>query len=269
MVRIPTRPDPGRDYLVVAPLPLAFERAVEARIFRDLPMERPVLDIGCGEGLFAKVVFAEPVDTGIDPDARELDRARELGSYAELIECFGHEIPKPDGSYATVMSNSVLEHIPDVESVLREAHRLLAPGGHMYVTVPSDRFEHYSAVARVLDALGLAGASRRFRSFYNDFWRHYHAYPVDGWRALAERCGFEVTEARAYNPRGMCLMNDLLVPFSAPGLVIKKLTNRWTLLPGLRRIWTRPVHAVMRGRIEGSVRADDGGLVFLALRRPE
>ena len=267
-MKIPTNPDPLRDYIGLAPLPLAFERVLEAKIFSALPFERPVLDVGCGEGLFAKVLFHEPVDTGIDPDPRELKRAAELGAYHELIECWGHDIPKPDGAYRTIFSNSVLEHIPDVEPVLRESHRLLAPGGRMYVTVPSDRFEEYTAVNRVLAGVGLDGMSRRYRAFYNRFWRHYHCLSVDGWAELARRCGFEVADAYGYNPPGVCLLDDVLVPFALPGFVVKRLINRWTLVPSLRRVVLGPVASAMTGTLERGTRSDEGGLVFLSLRKP-
>ena len=63
--------------------------------------------------------------------------------------------PETDGSYRTIFSNSVLEHIPDLLPVLVEQHRLLAPGGNFYVTIPTDRWERASLLARSLHALGL------------------------------------------------------------------------------------------------------------------
>lgn len=264
---IPTNPDPLSDYLSLAPLPLAFERVLEATIFAGLRFERPVLDIGCGEGLFAHVVFEEPVDTGIDPDARELKRAAQFDAYRELIQCWGDDIPKPDGSFRTIFSNSVLEHIPDLEPVLREAHRLLANGGRMYVTVPSDRFEQYTAVSRMLSGFGLADLSGRYRAFYNRFWRHHHCLSLEGWRELMRGCGFEVVESYTYNPAALCLLDDMLVPFALPGFVVKRLTNRWTLAPPVRRALLRPVASVMRERLARGARADEGGLVFLSLEK--
>src|SRR2546428_6343193 len=116
-------------------------RSLECRIYSGLVFERPILDIGCGDGVHAKVLFAEKIDTGIDPNERELERAAELGAYVELIACRGDAIPKPDWAYRTIFSNSVLEHIPDLRPVLKEAHRLLMPGGRFYFTVPSPNFE--------------------------------------------------------------------------------------------------------------------------------
>jgi SAM-dependent methyltransferase len=260
-----TRDDILLAYMSMAPLPLAFERTMEGNIYRTLPpLARPVLDIGCGEGLFAKVVFAGKVDTGIDPDARELERAKELGAYEELIQCFGHQIPKPDGAFQTIVSNSVLEHISDLEPVLREAHRLLAPGGRFYFTVPSEKFDRYSVLNQLLTAVRLHGQAAQFRAFFNRFWRHYHYHTLDGWKELARRCGFEIVDGYTYNPRRTCVMDDLLVPFSGVGFVLKKLTNRWTILPPLRRVLMFPISLLAEPWLRGAERAGNGGLVFIA-----
>jgi ubiquinone/menaquinone biosynthesis C-methylase UbiE len=254
-------------YVSMAPLALAFERTMECRILSRMPFDRPVLDLGCGEGLFAKILFAEKIDTGIDPNTRELERARRLDTYIELINCRGDSIPKPDASYRTILSNSVLEHIPDLPPVLREAHRLLSPGGRLYLTVPSDRFDEYTWISEALGLLGLFKLQQRFRAFYCRFWIHYHFYAPERWAKIVESCGFEILELHTYAPMRVCLMDDLLVPFSLPAFVTKRVCNRWSLLQGLRRILLAPNVAFGRAMLEGAERCDDGGLVFLAARK--
>jgi len=255
-------------YLAEAPIPLAFERVLEARIYQRHTFERPILDIGCGEGLFAKMVFDEKIDTGIDPNPKELERARQYDAYGELIECKGDAIPKPDGSYRTVFSNSVLEHIPDVEPVFREVHRLLAPGGRFYVTVPSHRFDQYSVANQALNVVGLKKLAARYQKFFNAFWRHYHYYTPDGWKELAQRCGFTVNEIHTYGSRGQCVTNDFLAPFSLISFILKKTTNRWVLFPALRRVLMTPVAFAGRRFLNGGDRTNDGGLVFMELTKP-
>lgn len=256
------------DYLAQAPLALAIERIVECRILSQMPFEGPILDIGCGEGLFASILFREKIDLGIDPNTTELERARQLGGYAELAQCFGGKIARPDSAYQTILSNSVLEHIEQLEPVLREAHRLLAPGGRFYMTVPSDLFEHYSVINQALLLLGLKGLASRYRAFFNRFWVHYHGYPVAKWRSLAEQAGFSVVESRSYAPRYLCVLNDFLVPFSILELATKKAFNRWTLFPAFRRIVMYPIGLMVAGLVDGADNVERGGLVFLALTKP-
>lgn len=256
------------DYLAQAPLALAVERIVECSILSKMPFKAPILDIGTGEGLFASLLFREKIDLGIDPNGKELERAKQLGGYAELVQCFGDKVDRPDGSYQTILSNSVLEHIEQLEPVLGEAYRLLAPSGLFYMTVPSDLFEHYSVINQMLLLLGLKGVARSYRAFFNRFWVHYHGYPVAKWISLAEKAGFSVVESRSYAPKYLCVLNDFLVPFSILELITKKTLNRWTLFPSFRRILMYPIGFLVRKLVKGADNAANGGLVFLALTKP-
>ena len=255
------------EYIGLAPCALAFERVLESRIYPSVPFTRPILDLGCGEGLFAHVVFAERVNTGIDPDARELERARELGAYDELIECYGDAIPKPDGSYRTVFSNSVLEHIEHLPPVLKEVHRVLAPGGYFHFTAPSPNFERFNWTSVALTSLGLRRLDARWRAFFNRFWVHYHAYELARWETLARAAGFEVVHSRTFAPLASCLLNTTLTPFGLPAKFVKAATNRWTLFPRLRRVLLFPLWQAAEPLLRGGEQAADGGLVFLSLRK--
>jgi len=257
-----------RRYIAEAPLALAFERALECRLYARVTFERPILDIGCGEGLFAEAAFAEQIDTGIDLDPAELARARERGGYVELIECEGARIPKADGAFRTVFSNSVLEHIQDVRAVLAEAHRLLAPGGRFYFTVPSSNFERYTWINLALETCRLTAMSLSFRKFFNRFWGHYHAYDPAEWAELCRAAGFEVVEVFAYDPPRTCLLNTALTPFALPSKFIKGALNRWHLFPGLRRAIAGPLASLAAPLLRGGERAVHGGLVFVSLRKP-
>jgi SAM-dependent methyltransferase len=255
-------------YLSLAPIPLATERSLECRILAEQTYEHPVLDVGCGDGLFAFALFDEPLDLGIDLDPRELERARQYGIYKELIPCRAETIPKPNGSFRTVLSNSVLEHIPDLEPVLREVNRLLAPGGRFYMTVPSDCFDRYSVGNRVLSALRLKGLAGAYRRWYDSFWKHYHFHSLEVWREVVRGHGFEIVDSFTYAPAGVCTFHDAMVPFSLPGFILKKLINRWTLWPGLRKVLLRPFVPLLDAISRKGGRCENGGLVFMALRKP-
>ncbi|MBA4376180.1 MAG: class I SAM-dependent methyltransferase [Anaerolinea sp.] len=254
-------------YISLAPLALAFERYLECQIFLDLSLERPILDLGCGEGLFANILFSEKIDTGIDPNPRELQRARQLDSYDELIQCFGDNIPKPDGSYMTIFSNSALEHISNLSPVLQEVFRLLSVGGVFYFTVPSDKFDRYSVIYKILSLLGSDSWADKYRKFYNHFWRHYHYHPLEKWEELIRAHGFEISQSFEYDPETICRTNDFLAPFGFIPFLIKKLTNRWVLLPSLRGFLIKPFIPGFLKTLKNGYRAEEGGLIFIAAKK--
>ena len=255
-------------YMSMSPLALAFERYMECKIFRHLELDRPILDLGCGEGLFAHILFKEKIDTGIDPNLRELKRARQLSGYEELIKCKAEAVPKPSGSYQTIFANSVLEHIHDLSPIFDEVHRLLGERGRFFMTVPAPEFEHYTICNQVLMFLGMKRLAAWYRGFCSRFiWKHRHYKSISGWKEIASKHGFTVVNAVTYNSKKMCLVNDFLYPFSILALIKKRLFNRWMLFTSLRRIFIFPQYLIARHFFENDIQADDGGLVFLALKK--
>jgi ubiquinone/menaquinone biosynthesis C-methylase UbiE len=134
-------PREPRDYLwnQLAELPYfrALLRAVESRFYADLPMVGPVLDLGSGDGSFAAQTFGRPLDVGLDPWKPPMAEARRRGAHAALTLADAARMPFSDASFNTVISNSVLEHIPEIEPVVAETFRVLKPGGHFIFARPA------------------------------------------------------------------------------------------------------------------------------------
>lgn len=240
---------------------------MECRILSSRTFARPVLDVGCGDGVFAHVLFADKIDTGIDPDPVEIETARRIDAYNELLVCGGSAVPKPDGSYRTAFSNSVLEHISDLEPVLREVHRLLVPGGSFFVTIPTDRWEKTVLPSRLLYWLGFKSLARRYGHFYNSFWKHYRALPVDEWKLLFEGAGFKVDDIRLYSSANMTTMLDILTPFAAPSMISKRVLGRWIPFPRVRALTALLIFPVVRMLMTRFGREASGGLVFFSLTK--
>lgn len=257
-----------RTYLCEAPLPLAIERTQECEILSREEFSRPILDIGCGEGLFAHVLFDEKIDVGVDPNPLELERARSYDAYKELICCTGDSIPRESGSFNTIFSNSVLEHIQDLEPVIREARRLLAPTGRFYATVPTHLFDRFSVGHQALALMGFSELARTYSRFFNGFWRHHHFHTPEGWEGVFRRCGFVVETSRQYCPKTVGLFDDALTPLALPSFIAKKALNRWFLFPGLRRTVAAPLLArLFRGMTKIDPSTTEGGIVFFRLRK--
>ena len=50
--------------------------------------------------------------------------------------CSLDDIPKPSNSYDAIINTQVLMHVPDPQKVLNEFHRVLKPGGKLFLTAP-------------------------------------------------------------------------------------------------------------------------------------
>lgn len=223
-------------------------RAVEARFYQDLlPLDEPVLDVGCGDGHFASITFPRPLDAGIDPGAAVLREARDRGAYHVLAQALGDALPYAGGTFATVISNSVLEHIPDVDSVLAEIARVLRPGGRFIFCVPGDRFTDLLFFTQLFRRLRLEGLARAYEGYFNRISRHHHNDGPEVWRERLAVAGLRSVDHFYYFSERANHALDLGHYYGAPSLVAKKLFGRWILAPSrwnlaLTERWLRPLY---------------------------
>lgn len=117
-----------------------------------------VLDVGCGTGTLAtsiKQLYPTVDVVGLDPDPKALTRARNKAQRAtvsiQFDQGFSDELPYADGSFNRVFSSFMFHHLQaDLkERTLREARRVLAPGGSLHL-LDFERSESQSILARRL-----------------------------------------------------------------------------------------------------------------------
>lgn len=103
------------------------------------PGER-VLDLGSGAGtdslVAAQMIGPEGSVTGVDMTPEMLARARraagEMGAEnVEFVEAEAERLPFGDASFDAVVSNGVIDLIPDKDAVFSELFRVLRPGGRI------------------------------------------------------------------------------------------------------------------------------------------
>lgn len=225
-----------KDYLTLhlrdLPYFRALLRAVEARFYEDIRLPGPVLDLGCGDGHFASIAFEKPIEMGVDPWWGPIREAAGRDSYLDLVCAEGDQLPYPDGFFASGISNSVLEHIPDLDPVIAEMARVLKPGAPFIFCVPNHRFLETLSVGRWLDKIGLTGVADKYRKFFNRISRHYHCDSHSTWETRLEEYGFKIEEWWDYFSPAALHTLEWGHYFGLPSWVSKALFGRWILVPG-------------------------------------
>jgi SAM-dependent methyltransferase len=139
-------------------------------LMRRYPPAQPLYDVGGGNG----VVAAALRDAGIrsivvEPGAAGVQNARKRG--LEAIQATLGEAGVPPGTIGSIGVFDVVEHIDDDRAFLAHLRDMLAPGGRLYVTVPS----------------------------YQSLWsgedvhaQHFRRYTASGMRRALRAAGFEI-----------------------------------------------------------------------------
>jgi len=127
-----------------------------------------VLDLACGTGEILRRVraeFAPRLAVGLDLFRGHLARASR-----PLVQGDGHRAPFPDGAFDLVLVRHLLQALPDPVALLREAWRLLAPGGRVHVLA-----EDYATILFDVEDYETADHFRevapRFRPFGTDLYQ--------------------------------------------------------------------------------------------------
>ena len=149
-----------------------------------------VLDIGCGNKPYEKMFNAFATEyIGCDVIQSDLNKVD--------ILCLATQIPLSDASFDTVFSTQVIEHVEDHQGLIKEAYRLLKPGGYFILSGPM-------------------------------YW-HLHEEPYDyfrftkyGFKHILEKNGFSIAEIIP-NGGKWALMGQMIIHTMHPRIVKIKL----------------------------------------------
>jgi ubiquinone/menaquinone biosynthesis C-methylase UbiE len=139
-----------------------------------------LLDMGCGTGqtlLFLKKQFPRSTLHGIDfsPLAVSLAKGHKLKN---IRRGRGEKLPYQNNSFDTVLMLDVIEHIKDDLAAVKEAKRVLKPGGKLIITTPALQF---------------------IWSDHDSNQGHYRRYTRRQMRSLARRAGLRISFVSYFN----------------------------------------------------------------------
>ncbi|MCX7807461.1 MAG: class I SAM-dependent methyltransferase [Deltaproteobacteria bacterium] len=259
------------DYFAYAPGALALRECVRLAAMQGIELPEPILDVGCGDGIFARLCYPDRQVWGIDINPTEIRRAQSTAAYSTLICGNIVTCDLPKSYFRSAIANCSLEHVPDLHGALRTIHQALVQGAPFILIVPTPTWTQELVVPKILEELGLSTLARTYRDALDRVFFHVHLYDAPKWRSILEEAGFEVESVKGIVSKGVTAAFDLLLYPSAIGWLIKQLTGRWTLLPGLRRglapLFWALIHATVARFEESDPSRDHAGEFVICARK--
>jgi len=146
---------------------LARELTTDLAVLERLvaPDGKDVVDVGCGAGALARELSARGARvTAVEISEQQLTAAiaRDRGSGARYLIGRAQSLPIPDGRVDVAVFMRTLHHVPpaDLTLALREARRVLRPGGVVYVAEPLAQGDYFTLTRLVEDELEARGAAQ-------------------------------------------------------------------------------------------------------------
>lgn len=201
---------------------MAVLRALESVHIKDnLNLRSPSLDLGCGDGKFASIVFGK-LDKGIDISAKEIKRAKKIGSFSELHCCDAHNIPYPDDYFNTILSNCVLEHVPHPDGFINEIARVLKEKGEFIFTTWTPAFNKFLLINK-----------KWYINWKNNILNHVSIKSAQEWQKILQKHKLQVVYTKYYLDCRKLKYLDFLELISLIGLWKFKIINVYRLLAPL------------------------------------
>jgi len=254
----------ARHETVAPPLLGSKIRNDRLRAFLDLTPQDRVIDLGCGSGrtmLWNRDTGAAMTGIDISPFF-----SREALDGTDLLLGDLRRMPIPDGVFTKAWSLDVLEHLspPALHDMLREANRVLEPGGALFVYTHVRKngpvaigVRLVNTLAHGLERLGLVDLrTERLR-------KSDHLNPItdhEDLHRVAAACGFEVDRITYYTPIIGAFVENILVRM-AERFLTRRAANRAPV--------GQPVSdgdAVRAARKDAKARLRQGGALYWALR---
>lgn len=126
------------------------------RVFVGREFTGRVLEVGCGTGHWLKLLIEKAIRVaGVDPSRNMLGFARTTARDAALVQGKAEQLPWGDRTFERVFCINALHHFEDKFGFLREARRVLVPGGQIMTVgldphTGADRWYIYEYFERVL-----------------------------------------------------------------------------------------------------------------------
>lgn len=200
---------------------MAFKKRVET-IFEwvDPQPDSVILDMPCGRGFYLTMLRYVSTATlvGADLDAEVIHKAAANVGHMDditLLRANIYQLPFPDNTFDAVILSEVLEHIDDDVAGLKEAMRVLKPGGVAAITVPNANYPFWwDPINKTLEKF--FGKHIQHGPFAGIWANHVRLYTPEQLRSAALGAGLIVEQERAFTHHSFPFIHNLVYGFGKP-----------------------------------------------------
>ncbi len=205
---------------------ISFVDSIEREIFQM--RGKKILDIGCGKGGVAIACGLKgAIVYGFDTDRNEISIAKKRIETSGINDVFvfisnAEKMPFQDNYFDLVTVTGVLEHVNNLEKVIKEIIRVVKPGGYCYITTPNPfypREGHYKIFYIPFLPKKIGEIYLKLRGFNPDFFMKYVTYPYPSFNKINRIFEENGTQVQNITER------DILVKLKDPQLIKNRLIS--------------------------------------------
>lgn len=199
---------------------MAFKKRVQTIFEWVNPTDESlILDMPCGRGfylnMFRYVSNCTIIGAELEWDVIKKAQANIGHLNIPLHNANIYQLPYADNTFDAVILSEILEHIEDDVAGLREAYRVLKPGGIVAITVPHANYPFWwDPINKTLETLFNTHIQH---GIFAGIWaNHVRLYTPLELRNSAEAAGFIVEEERSFTHYSFPFIHNLVYGFGMP-----------------------------------------------------
>lgn len=176
-------------------------------------LKRPILDLGCGDGRYAKWVLNEKMDIGLDISRSTIEKAVKNNAYEKYIIASASKIPLENSWVNTIFSNSAFEHFKNLDTALSEMNRVLKKNGILIFTTHSPISKKFNS-ARFLKKLGFTFLAKIVQKIFVRQLQLNSLRTQKKWAELLQSRGFTILEFKNLVSERSFFFYEMFMPFT-------------------------------------------------------
>lgn len=240
----PAKKDYLSKYLCNAPVALALIRAIECKLMDSLPFANPMLDLGCGDGLFSSILFKDKntIECAMDISESEVELCYKKSVYQQVKVADAEDIPYHDESFKFVLANDILAHVKRPEVALNEAWRVLQKNGLLCFTVPTIVPDfHFNVFSDFLNNISPLNILKLFNHNIKSYFRLNSIMKFQQWTKLLKECGFRIVYHKKYASLSAISVQIITSFYLYRGSIYKKALGRYIPFPEIQEKIVMPI----------------------------